>query len=91
MFKVVTVAVLSSLATAGLVDLGVLSPAGVAVIAVLALVVVLLERTHRQASWPARGVQAGSDRDLARTVYDLRALGVTAGGAPSRLPALPTL
>ncbi len=88
MVKAVTVAVLFTLATAGLVYVGVLSPAGVAVVAALGLVVVLLDRTHRRASVPARITHAGVDRDVARTLDDLRALGVTSGGAPSRFPAL---
>jgi hypothetical protein len=91
MVKAVTVAVLFTLATAGLVYVGVLSPAVVAVVAVLGLAVVLLERTHRRASGPARNTHAREDRDVARTLDDLRALGVTSGGAPSRYPALRTM
>jgi hypothetical protein len=90
MFKVVTVAVLATLAAAGLVYVGFLSWVGVALVALLGLVVVLLERTHRRASGPARSTHAGEDRDVARTLDELRVLGVTAGGAPSRYPALPT-
>lgn len=60
----------------------------VIVAALLTLVVVLLERSHRRAPRPARSTHVREDRDVARTLDDLRALGVTSGGAPSRYPAL---
>jgi hypothetical protein len=91
MVKVATVAVLFTLATVGLVLLGALSPADGAVVALMGLVVVLLERTHRGAPEPVRTTHTREDRDVARTLDDLRVLGVTAGGAPSRYPALPTV
>ena len=74
MFTLITVAVLATLATAGLVHVGVLSSVSVAVVALLGLIVVLLERTHRQASGPARSTHARNDRDIARTLNELHAL-----------------
>ena len=101
MFKLVTVAALSTVATAGLVlvaitvandpagDLGFLSSvsAVAVIVAFLALVVGLLERTHRRASGPAGralGREARNDRDTVRTLDELRAMSGTAGGAPAR-------
>ena len=106
MFKLVTVAVLSTVATAGLVlaaitatndgagDLGFLSSvsAVAVIVAFLALVVGLLERTHRRAFGPAGhalGRGARSDRDTGRTLDELRAMSGTAGGAPARHTRLP--
>ena len=57
----------------------------------IVLMVVLLERTHRQASGPARSTHARNDRDIARTLNELHALEGPAGGVPSRHPVLPTL
>jgi hypothetical protein len=100
MFKLVTVAVLSTVTIAGLVlvavaatndvagDLGFLSSvsAVTVIVAFLALVVGLLERTHRQALGPAGRALGGArnDRDMGRTLDELRAVSGTAGGAPAR-------
>ena len=70
-------------------DLGFLSSvsAVAVIVAFLALVVGLLERTHRRASGPAGralGRGARNDRDTGRTLDELRAMSGTAGGAPAR-------
>jgi hypothetical protein len=101
MFKLVTVAVLSTVATSGLVfaavtathdgagELGFLSSVSTVavIVAFLALVVGLLERTNRRAFGPAGrapGRDARNDRDTGRTLDELRAVSGTAGGAPAR-------
>ena len=101
MSKLVTVAVLSTVTTAGLVlaaiaaakdpsgDHGLLSSvsAVAVIVAFLALVVGLLERTHRRGVGPAGralGRGARNDRDTGRTLDELRAMSGTAGGAPAR-------
>lgn len=105
MVKLVTVAVLSIAAATGVVlavvaatdsvsdDLGSLSTvsAVAVVVAFLALVVGLLERTNRRASGPAgRGLGgARNDRDTVRALDELRALSGPAGRAPARHTRLP--
>ncbi len=108
MVKLVTVAVVSTVAAAGLVlaaimattyvagDFGFLSTVSAAAIIVgfLALLVALLEHTNRRAHGPAGSALGGGardDRDVARMLDELRAVGGIAGVAPARHTRLPTM
>jgi hypothetical protein len=77
-------------------DVGLLSSVSAAafIVGFLALLVALLERTKRRTSGPAGSTFGGrsrDDRDMVRTLDELRAMNGTAGAAPARHRGLRTM